>query len=69
MQRVAQQLLVELLLVGRHGGVQDDLHLARQTGLDLGLHPPQHERLQDVVKLRHHLRPDGGGEHHGMHTP
>lgn len=54
-QRVLAQLLIEVVLLLGHVGVQDELLLARQAGLHVTLHPPQQEGLQDGMQLGDHL--------------
>mmetsp|Transcript_15009 Transcript_15009/g.38568 ORF Transcript_15009/g.38568 Transcript_15009/m.38568 type:complete len:573 (+) Transcript_15009:2004-3722(+) len=50
-ERAVQQLLVELLLEGRHVRVHDDLHLAGQPDLHVALDAAEHEGPQQRVQL------------------
>mmetsp|Transcript_8835 Transcript_8835/g.30371 ORF Transcript_8835/g.30371 Transcript_8835/m.30371 type:complete len:382 (+) Transcript_8835:666-1811(+) len=61
LQSPVQELPVDLGLVRRHGGVQDDLLLHRQGLLDVGLEPAKKEGPQDVVQLLHDSRVLQGG--------
>eukprot|EP00968_Pinguiococcus_pyrenoidosus_P005742 scaffold374_cov271-Pinguiococcus_pyrenoidosus.AAC.6 len=50
-----QDVRVHLALHGRHADEQLRLGLGRQLLLDVLLHPPQHEGLQDGVQLADHV--------------
>lgn len=52
---LVQQLLIDLLLLLAHGCIQKDLLLAREADLNISLQAPQHEGLQQVVKLGDNL--------------